>query len=93
MRGETGGMQVNVKKKKTQNTKGKKSEKRCESQRENPLPVRRTRREDGDGRKKKSDLMKTTAEVMAFPRAFTFAGGGKKVNGRYYYGMNNGYLH
>lgn len=56
-------------------------------------PEERQREKMEMGGKKKSDLMKTTAEVMAFPKAFTFAGGRRKVSGRYYYGMNNGYLH
>lgn len=72
---------------------GKKVCEQCESKRENTLESDRPeerQRGDGVGRRK-SDLIKKTAEVRAFSKTFTFADG-RKVNGRYYYVMNKGVL-
>lgn len=89
MRKKKTGRQVNIKKK-----IGKKKEKQCESKQENAFESGRLEErqiEDGDGRKK-LELMKKMAGVLAFSNTFMFAEG-KKVNGRYCYGMKKGYLH
>lgn len=73
------GRQVNIKK----NTGKKKKQKQCESKRENAFESGRPEEwqiDDGDGRKK-LDLMKKMAEVLAFSNTFMFAEGKRSMGG------------